>query len=139
MEPKVERDKSIDMLEKLFEMQYKMQTEAMHYNFVEMSEQERGAFVKDHVLYCEDELHEVLREIPFFKAWKRYSKYPEENGYKWAAARKEFVDALHFFLNVAIALGFTAEELFEMYCIKNNINYERQKDQSSYKPCADEA
>lgn len=139
MEPVTKVDPSIDKLEKLFEMQYKMQTEAMHFDFINMSEQERGTFVKNHSLYCMDELHEMFHEIPFFKEWKRYSKDPEDNLWKWAAARKEFVDALHFFINVAIGLGFTADELFKMYCIKNNINYERQKDQTEYKPSADEA
>lgn len=128
-----------DMLIELFKKQYKLQTQHMHYDFDNMSELERGNFIKDNTLYCDDELHEMLHEIPYFKAWKRYEKDPKKNAAAWHRAKEEFVDALHFFLNVAICLGFSADELFEMYSEKNSINIERQKDQQEYKPSADEA
>ena len=128
-----------DKLDQLFIMQQTLQEKHMHYDFAKMSEQQRGRFIRAHVLYCEDELHEMLHEIPFFKDWKRYDPDPETNEAAWKRAKEEFVDALHFFLNVAIVLGFKPEELLEAYLVKNGINIRRQRDQSVYKPSADEA
>lgn len=130
----------MDKLEALLAKQKELQITGMHYNFDAMTTEERAAYVKEYALHCEHELHECLAEIPFFKPWKRYDHdaESEKNIMMWAAARKEFIDALHFFLCVAIGLGFTADELFAMYCDKNAINYERQQDQSVYKPSADE-
>ena len=75
----------------------------------------------------------MLREIPFFKPWKQYSDNPDDNYMKWAMARKEFVDMFHFFLYIALALGFTAEELYEMYGLKMQENYARQENTAEYK------
>lgn len=38
----------------------------------------------------------------------------------------EFVDIMHFVLNMALALGMNAEELFELYYLKNKENFDRQ-------------
>ena len=130
----------MDKLDMLFKKQYDLQVQGMHYDFANMTTEQRAAYVKEYTMHCEHELHEALQEIPFFKPWKRYDKddESEKNTVMWAKARKEFVDALHFFLCVAIGLGFTSDELYAMYCDKNAVNYERQKDQATYKPCADE-
>lgn len=130
-----------DKLDLLFQKQYDLQVQGMHYDFDNMTTEQRAAYVKEYVLHCEHELHEAIQEMPFFKPWKRYDKdaESEKNAVMWAMSRKEFVDALHFFLCVAIGLGFTPDELFEMYCDKNAVNYDRQKDQATYKPSADEA
>ena len=130
----------MDKLDMLFKKQYDLQVQGMHYDFANMTTEQRAAYVKEYTLHCEHEMHEALQEIPFFKPWKRYDKDAEsyKNQVMWAMARKEFVDALHFFLCVAIGLGFTRDELYAMYCDKNAVNYDRQKDQATYKPSADE-
>lgn len=130
----------MDKLDMLFKKQYDLQVQGMHYDFTNMTTEQRAAYVKEYTLHCEHEMHEALQEIPFFKPWKRYDKdaESEKNMAMWAMARKEFVDALHFFLCVAIGLGFTPDELYAMYCDKNAVNYDRQKDQATYKPSADE-
>ena len=38
----------------------------------------------------------------------------------------EMVDSFHFFMNVLIASGMDADELFQRYLDKNKINIERQ-------------
>ena len=106
----------MDKLEALLAKQKELQITGMHYNFDTMTTEERAAYVKEYALHCEHELHECLAEIPFFKPWKRYDHdaESEKNTVMWAAARKEFIDALHFFLCVAIGLGFTADELSQV-------------------------
>ena len=121
-----------DMLEAAFVMQRAFQ-EHQGYDFVNMSDKARADYVKTMSLMLADETHEMLHEIPFFKPWKRYSNLPDDNYMKWAAARKEFVDMFHFFLNIALALGFTAEELYEMYGLKMQENYARQEKTDEYK------
>lgn len=103
------------------------------YRFADMSEKERGAYVLEHSVMVCDELHEMFHEMPFFKSWKKYSDNPADNAIMWQKARMEFVDALHFFIAVAIALGFTPEELFAMYQNKLLENYKRQNNTASYK------
>ena len=123
----------VDKLTEIFEKQGDLQA-ALGYTFDEMTDEERAGYIKEYALHTEHELHEMLAELPFFKAWK---KYPKE-GFRepmWNNSREEFVDALHFFVNMALALGFTATSLSEAYCKKNAINYDRQADTEQYKMC----
>lgn len=124
----------MDKLQELLKTQGDFQV-ALGYKVSDMTSEERTAYIKEYILHFEDEAHEMLRELPHFKPWKKYSTNEEEVNQRLAAARLEWIDALHFFLNVTIALGFSAEELFRMYCDKHNINHERQEDADNYKKC----
>jgi len=64
------------------------------------------------------ELMELLRHVRF-KWWSDKAKFEPE------LCRKEFVDAWHFMLSLALVLGFNAEELSAEYADKNSINHER--------------
>lgn len=125
-----------DMLCQIFNKQKELQ-ESLGYNFDAMTDEELAAYVKEYAMHCDHELHEMLQEIPFFKPWKKYDT--TSNSAMWYAARAEFVDALHFFLNVAIGLGFTPEMLCAMYSEKHAINHTRQENTDEYKRCVDEA
>lgn len=121
-----------DMLRSLF-LNQAMFEAAMGYDIANMSEKERGEYIRLQTLMVTDELHEMLHEVPFFKPWKKYSSDSADNQYKWQRARMELVDALHFFLTLCLGLGFTAEELFTMYCAKLSENYHRQQNTAEYK------
>lgn len=121
-----------DMLDEMFEAQRSFEA-FMGHNISEMDEKTRGEYVRLHVLMLEDELHEMLHEIPFFKPWKKYSNVPVDNLIAWQMARMEMVDALHFFLTICLGLGFTASELFAMYNSKLDKNYKRQLNTEQYK------
>ena len=87
----------------------------------------RAEFVRDHVNYMNNEVAEMLQEMPYFKHWKNYDKMTEterEDAYK--AMKNEYVDVLHFFINLGVALGFTSDELTHMYVVKNAENIRRQ-------------
>lgn len=84
-------------------------------------------FIRDHTLHTIDELMEMLNEMPYYKNWKDYSNMTEDEMaraiYK---AQKEYVDALHFFVNVGIAIGLTPDMIRLMYLEKNKENLRRQ-------------
>lgn len=82
-------------------------------------------FIRDNVLYCIDELSEMMREIPYNKTWKDYRDFDFEK--RAAAAKEEYIDALHFFINIGLALKLTEEEIMYIYKSKHEENYERQK------------
>lgn len=114
------------MLKTIMNKQKELQ-ERLGYNFSEMTAEERAEFMRNHRGYLEDEVAEALYEMPNYKLWKDYSNMsPEARNVAWQKVRMELVDALHFFINLTLCAGFTAEELFSMYMMKNAENHRRQ-------------
>lgn len=68
-----------------------------------------------------DELHELLSEI----GWKPWAKSRHIN---LEAARGEWIDALHFMMNLALVLGLNAEEIEKRYFAKHEKNAKRQEE-----------
>lgn len=96
-------------------------------NFNDRSIEERMQYFKEHSIHLTQEIHEALYEIPFFKPWKDYSKMTHElQSVAIHKAKLEMVDAWHFFMNMLLALGMNANELFALYVDKNKENYRRQ-------------
>lgn len=91
-----------------------------------VEEQDRTQYVMNNMLYTEAEGHEFLREIEGFKSWKHYDWNDNEKEEHYKAALEEFVDMLHFVLNIALAMGFSADEIYESYIAKNITNHRRQ-------------
>lgn len=83
-------------------------------------------FIRDQVIYTMDELSEMMRELPFNKSWKNYDEFDREK--HKALAKEEYIDALHFFINIGVALEMTEQDIIEEYCKKHAINYKRQQD-----------
>ena len=94
---------------------------------------ERAAFLRDHFVFCNQEMQEMLYEIPFFKHWKDYSKMTDEEIEEaYDKAKEEVIDAWHFFINIMLGLGITAEELFTRYLNKHKENIRRQYEGYNY-------
>lgn len=112
-----------DMINKQKELQIRLKN-----NVADMHFKERTAYIKEASLHLEHELHEMLGNLPYFKGWKDYSRLSlEENVSRYCEAEEEFIDVLHFVLNIALAFGFTdSEALHEAYCKKNKENHRRQ-------------
>lgn len=114
------------MLDTMMSMQKNLQAR-LGTNFAELSDEERAQFMRNHRGYLEDELAEALYEMPYYKLWKDYSTMnPEAGDVAWQKVRMELIDALHFFMNLLLCAGMTAEEVFNMYLMKNKENFERQ-------------
>lgn len=75
------------------------------------------------------EFNELLIRTPF-KEWKTYSE-TQLSGFsskeEELEAKFEVVDAFHFFLNMALLMNMTADELSTMYYLKNKENFDRQE------------
>lgn len=96
-------------------------------DFYAMSVKDRVAFIKEHSIHLNQEVNEMLYELPFFKPWKNYDGMTAEQiDAAFDKARMECVDAWHFFMNIMLALGFDADSFYTMYMAKNRENHRRQ-------------
>lgn len=122
----------MDKLESMFDMQKESQE---HRGFAfPMVGITAADYIKTHTLHCIDELCEMLHEVKGYKEWKVYDFNDSVDNYvKKTLAKGELVDAVHFLLNIALALGMTADELYEAYTAKSKINYQRLEDTEHYK------
>ena len=118
-----------DSLKILYNIQVKLQErlgKLIEYQTENMHEKACDVIYNKHCL--EDEISELLARLP----WKKWKNYSIEERAGWTSDEQrtetlfEFVDAMHFFLNIAIILGFTPEELFHYYVEKNKENHNRQ-------------
>lgn len=79
-------------------------------------------FMHWNVTATTDELHELLGEI----GWKPWAKSRHIN---LEAARGEWIDALHFMLNLALVLGLDdSDEIMRRYLAKREKNAKRQEE-----------
>lgn len=113
-------------LETIMQKQLELQ-KRLGFDFSTMTPQQCAEFMRDNRGYLEDEVAEALYEMPFYKSWKDYSNMSEGDLLAaWQKVRMELVDALHFFVNLLLCAGFSADELCEMYLAKNKENHRRQ-------------
>lgn len=119
-------------MDQVFSAQQELQ-ESLGYRFEEMTVAERVAYIKEYVLHMEQEVHEMLRELPYFKPWKTYN--PDISAVMFRNAWDEWADVVHFFVNISLALGISAEDLTDLYFQKNKLNHKRQQNKALYKKC----
>jgi dimeric dUTPase (all-alpha-NTP-PPase superfamily) len=67
-----------------------------------------------------DEIMEALRETPW-KPWKKQQEFHQEK------FKEELIDCWHFLINLTLASGMDAQELYDKFVNKNNENFKRQK------------
>lgn len=111
------------------------------FNFGNMSLKELMDFwhVNNHAMI--DEIHEATDALggiadgggnAIWKYWKmhhskyQYMKFEDLSMSDRLECKFEIVDMLHFFLNYAISVGMTPQELYNMYMAKNKENRNRQ-------------
>lgn len=90
------------------------------------NEKETTQYIKNQSLYLIAEIDEMLRELPLLKEWKNYENFDREAHLE--LAKEEWIDMLHFIINIALALGLTEDDIMEGYCKKHALNYKRQED-----------
>lgn len=114
------------MLNHMLQKQREFQTR-LDPNFDAMSVKDRVAFIKEHSIHLNQEVNEMLYELPYFKPWKDYSALTDADEQRMLQkAKMELIDAWHFFMNMALGLGMSAEEFYVMYLAKNSENHRRQ-------------
>lgn len=84
-----------------------------------MDEAEKTKWILNYTRAMTQEMAELTDSVPW-KWWAKYQKFDEQN------ARVEVVDLLHFLISLAQVLGMSADDLFNAYLKKNEVNFKRQ-------------
>jgi dimeric dUTPase (all-alpha-NTP-PPase superfamily) len=109
-----------DQFNELFRMQ-KALNERIGVNTDGMSEQEKTKWILNYCRAMSQEMAELTDSVPW-KWWAKYQKFDEQN------ARVEVVDLFHFLISMAQVLGMSANDVYDAYVKKNEVNFKRQKD-----------
>ena len=112
-----------DQLRELFRMQ-KALNERIGVQTESMTEEQKTEWVLNYCRAMGQELAELTDSVPW-KWWAKYQEFDEQN------ARVEVVDLFHFLISMAQVLGMSADDVFQAYLKKNEVNFKRQD--SGYK------
>ncbi len=85
-----------------------------------MTEEEKTKWVLNYCRAMSQEIAELTDSVPW-KWWAKYQKFDQQN------ARVEVVDLFHFLISLAQVLGMSADDVFNDYCKKNEVNFQRQE------------
>lgn len=107
----------MDRLEEMFRLQKAFNESIISSRHLEHITQ--NEWMQKHTLALMCETAEMLEETNY-KWWKNQKPVDE------AALKEELVDMFHFFLSLCIASGMDAQELFDIYLRKNQVNFDRQ-------------
>lgn len=94
-----------------------------HAPFHHMLKRPRQMYAANLVLRIIVELVEMLKHFDGWKLWKRAPRDAEPG-----KAQEEFVDVVHFVLELASYIGFDSKTLYEAYFDKAAINTTRQEE-----------
>lgn len=109
-----------DQLRELFRMQQSL-NERIGVHTGTMTDEEKTKWILNYSRAMSQEIAELTDSVPW-KWWAKYQKFDEQN------ARVEVVDLFHFLISMAQVLGMSADDVFEAYCKKNEVNFKRQED-----------
>lgn len=107
-----------DQLSELFRMQRALnQRIGVHTD--SMTPEQKTQWVLNYCRAMSQEIAELTDSVPW-KWWAKYQTLDEQN------ARVEVVDLFHFLISLAQVLGMSAEDVFQAYLKKNEVNLKRQ-------------
>jgi dimeric dUTPase (all-alpha-NTP-PPase superfamily) len=107
-----------DKFEELFRMQQAL-NERIGVHTVSMTEEEQTKWLLNYSRAMSQEMAELIDSVPW-KWWAKYQKFDQQN------ARVEVVDLFHFLISMAQVLGMSADDVFNAYVKKNEVNFKRQ-------------
>ena len=107
-----------DQLRELFRMQAAL-NRRIGVDTSAMDEAEKTRWILNYCRAMTQEIAELTDSVPW-KWWAKYQKFDEQN------ARVEVVDLFHFLVSLAQVLGMSADDLFNAYVKKNEVNLRRQ-------------
>jgi len=84
------------------------------------SDEEKARWILNYTRAMQQEIAELVDSVPW-KWWAKYQKFDEQN------ARVEVVDLFHFLVSLAQTLGMSAEDVYQAYAKKNQVNFQRQE------------
>lgn len=108
-----------DRLRELFRMQQAL-NERIGVRTEGMSDEEKTKWLLNYCRAMSQEIAELTDSVPW-KWWAKYQKFDQQN------ARVEVVDLFHFLISLAQVLGMSADDVFQAYVKKNEVNFQRQE------------
>lgn len=84
-----------------------------------MTDEDRDMWIQNYYKASAQELSELL-DCTTWKWWRKSVKFDPQN------AKVEVIDLFHFLISIAQVLGMTADDVFEAYLKKNQVNHARQ-------------
>ena len=108
-----------DQLRELFRLQ-KTLNQRIGVHTDAMTEEEKTKWLLNYCRAMSQEIAELTDSVPW-KWWAKYQKFDEQN------ARVEVVDLFHFLISLAQVLGMSADDVFNAYLKKNEVNFRRQQ------------
>jgi len=90
---------------------------------IDLSDKRSQQHARDMALRGVEEMFEALQHL---KNWKPH-RVTEVTEFDHSEFVEEVVDAFNYFLSVLILTGVTSDDLYKMYCAKDNIIHNRLK------------
>src|SRR5215211_8986468 len=109
----------MDKLEEIFQMQDAL-NRRIGVNLPPSTDEEKAKWILNYTRAMQQETAELIDSVPW-KWWAKYQKFDEQN------AKVEVVDLFHFLISLAQVLGMSADDVFNAYCKKNEVNFKRQE------------
>jgi len=109
----------MDKFEEIFRMQDAL-NRRIGVSLPPQSDEEKAKWILNYTRAMQQEIAELIDSVPW-KWWAKYQKFDEQN------ARVEVVDLFHFLISLAQTLGMSADDVFQAYVKKNQVNLQRQE------------
>ncbi|MGJ3241447.1 MAG: dUTPase [Opitutales bacterium] len=108
----------MDKLEEIFSLQDTL-NRRIGVELEGLPEAEKTQWVLNYTRAMQQELAELVDSVPW-KWWAKYQSFDEQN------AKVEVIDLFHFLISLAQALGMSADDVYQAYVKKNEVNHARQ-------------
>lgn len=118
-----------DQLRELFRLQRTL-NERIGVRTDDLTDDEKVRWVLNYCRAMSQEIAELTDSVPW-KWWAKYQQFDAQN------ARVEVVDLFHFLISLAQVLGMSADDVFQAYLKKNQVNFQRQDRGYTEKDAAD--
>ena len=107
-----------NMLAEIFRMQGEL-NQRISVNTLHMPEERKPEWILNYCRAMTQEVAELTDSVPW-KWWAKYQKFDKQN------ARVEVADLFHFLISLAQVLDMSADDIFQAYRKKNEVNFQRQ-------------
>jgi dimeric dUTPase (all-alpha-NTP-PPase superfamily) len=109
---------TLDKLEEIFRLQDQL-NQRIGIHAAALTDEERIQWVLNYTRAMTQEIAELVDSVPW-KWWAKYQTFDVQN------ARVEVVDLFHFLISIAQVLGMSADDVYQAYVKKNQVNHQRQ-------------
>jgi dimeric dUTPase (all-alpha-NTP-PPase superfamily) len=109
----------MDKLEEIFRMQDAL-NRRIGVALPPEADEEKVKWILNYTRAMQQEIAELVDSVPW-KWWAKYQKFDQQN------AKVEIVDLFHFLVSLAQTMGLSAEDVYQAYVKKNQVNFQRQE------------